>query len=174
MVGGLTEDFLCCPGTIIPFQAPAVIAFDQVLDLTEDHFQENGLGTGPATPDPAESNGKKDDECNEGKHQKRKDQGILCPENCPEKYEFTTGDIHQDKGMPVHPDEGRRYEKQQQDPTGYGPAPVPPAFGLLCVYPFPASLLIEVYGPVPERKFFLIHIFPLGVPWRLRGPIPSC
>ena len=108
------------------------------------------MRTGPSAPEPAEGNREKDDEQDEGEHEQGQDQGVLCPENCSEDYEFTACNVKQNKGISFDADKGNGDEKQEYEPAEHRSAAVPLPAGLFCINPFSAPAFVQVNGPVSE------------------------
>ena len=132
------------------------VAFDQVFDLTKDHFHHHRLRTGPTAPEPSERGGEDDDASNEHKHGDGKDDEILRPEDLAEDGEAALDNIEQQERVAVdanprsreHDDNERRGEPRA--------AVVPFARGLLGIKPAPVAVLIR-------RREVVAEVLPVDV-----------
>src|SRR5204863_2148651 len=64
------------------------VALNKVLQLSKYHLHQDGLGTSPAAPQPAERSRKHNDSSEENQHRDRRDNHILRPKNSTEDNEF--------------------------------------------------------------------------------------
>jgi hypothetical protein len=83
------------------------ITINQVFDLSENHFHENGLWTHPPAEDSTENDREQDDK--DYGYQKRHNEKveILGPERLTENIEFSIYDIEKQKLVSVNLDKGR-------------------------------------------------------------------
>jgi hypothetical protein len=64
------------------------VAFYQVFNFSEYHFQEDGLWANPTAKYPPENDGKEHYKHHKGEHAQHEYEEILGPENNPEQDEF--------------------------------------------------------------------------------------
>lgn len=153
MFYGFFNYFSGSPGALVQFPACPKVTFYEEFDFAEDHFEEEGLGTGPSAPDAAEGYGEDDDKKDEGEHQQGQDKGVLGPEYGSEDDKFPVGNIEQDQRITVYFNKWR-YDKEGQQEICYDhPAGMPFPRGLLGIHPFAVTPGIDVDGPVTEGIF---------------------
>jgi hypothetical protein len=116
------------------------VSLNKILDLTKDHFHEDGLRTGPTAPYSSEDRSEQDDEDEERKHRQHEQEEILRPEGHAEQDEFPFNHIEEQERMTV-PFHERTGKQQRQQYNAYKHAPVmEKTMRLLRVNPFTFTL----------------------------------
>ncbi|OPZ70706.1 MAG: hypothetical protein BWY82_01966 [Verrucomicrobia bacterium ADurb.Bin474] len=102
---------------------PGRVAFHQSFDGSEDLFEQQGVGTGPAAPDAAPERGDhKQEESKPGEDEEGEPQ-ILGDEGDPEKVKATMGNVEEHSGVAADVDPWKDHGDQQQEQSDNGAGP---------------------------------------------------
>ena len=115
------SDLIPIPGHLAQLALFVLITIEPVFDLSEDHFHEDGLWTGPTAEDAPKDHGKEDDKNYEGEHPQHENEEILRSKNLSEQDEFPFQDIDHEEGFALDLDEWQTEKNNQVENAGNRP-----------------------------------------------------
>jgi hypothetical protein len=120
-LNGTFSDLISIPGHLAELALFVLITIEPVFDLSEDHFHEDGLWTGPTAEYAPKDHGKEDDKDNEREHPQHENEEILRTKNLSEQDEFPFEDIDHEERFALDLDKWKAEEQDQIENAGNRP-----------------------------------------------------
>ena len=104
---GAADDFFRGPGGVVAASAFGAVALDPAFDAAVDVIEEDGVGAGPAAPDPPEEGGGEEEGEAEAADAEEENPEVLGDDGEAEEVEAASGNIEKDGGVAVDLEVGK-------------------------------------------------------------------